>query len=76
MGRVAERVEFEEEPDWDEDVEPRKCRTCRRVFYVKPGQKVRHCPWCGSAQVHGVETRLGEDPRQVRGEWPRRARRI
>lgn len=57
--------------EWDEqlgeeDIEVRRCRVCKRTFEVKRGQKVRHCPYCGAAQVRGVGTRLGEDPRVAR----------
>jgi predicted RNA-binding Zn-ribbon protein involved in translation (DUF1610 family) len=58
----AKRLDLEE-LDWDEDVVQRRCRYCKRRFYVQRGRKVRHCPHCGAAQIHGAQTRLRGDPR-------------
>lgn len=75
-----EREEIEEEfedeqPDPEEDVVGRRCRACRKTFYLKRGKRIRNCPFCGADQSRGGATApLSEDPRQVRPWWPRRAK--
>ena len=62
-----------EQADYD-DLEQRRCRTCKRPFWVQPGQKVRVCPHCGSSQVRGEATASFDDPRAVRPMGTARAK--
>ena len=59
--------------EWDgdpEEDEERRCRHCKRKYLVKRWQMVRHCPFCGAAQMHGGAVSEPEsDPRR---DHPRR----
>ena len=58
-GAVAD----DEQLDFEEDVDERKCWCCKRRYQVRRGHKVRHCPWCGAAQTRGCATRSWDDAR-------------
>lgn len=59
MGKRSEDAQLE----FEEDVQQRKCWSCKHRYLVRRGQKVRYCPLCGAAQTRGSATRSWDDAR-------------